>query len=106
MRSGRTRRKMQTLVRQWAASDEPRHVFARRHGLTVSQFDYWKRQVRQLPSTDTALAFAPVRVLTDGDPAVGGTIELVLTSGERLIMRDGISTELVRTVVSALRASC
>ena len=47
-----------------------------------------------------------MRVLAEGEAAVGGTMELVLTSGERLIIRDGMSTELVRTVVSALRTSC
>jgi hypothetical protein len=39
------RQPMATLVRQWETSDEPRRAFARRPGLTVSQFDYWKRQV-------------------------------------------------------------
>ena len=106
MTRDRTRRRMQRLVQQWEASDETRKAFARRHGLTVSQLDYWKRHVPPRPSTDVSPAFAPVRVLADGEAAVGGTMELVLTSGERLIVRDGMSTELVRTVVSALRTSC
>ncbi|MGH9384257.1 MAG: IS66 family insertion sequence element accessory protein TnpA [Vicinamibacterales bacterium] len=106
MTRDRTRRKMQALVRQWEASDEPRQAFAQRHGLTVSQFDYWKRLVRQILLSESLPAFAPVRVLTDRDTAVGGTMEWVLTSGERLIIRDSLSPELVRTVVSALRASC
>lgn len=97
---------MQTLVRQWETSGEPRTAFARRHGLTVSQFDYWKRHVRQRPAADSPPAFAAVRVLAADETVGGGTMEVLLASGERVIIRAEISTDLVRAVVSALRASC
>lgn len=100
-----TRRRIATLVPKWETSGEPRRAFARRHGLTVSQFDYWKRQVRR-GAAATETAFTPVQVLTTSEAHDGGVIEVRLASGERVTIREGVSVDLVRAVVSALRASC
>lgn len=98
---------MATLVRQWETSGEPRRAFARRHGVTVSQFDYWKRQVRRAATATEAVRFAPVQVVERGPERRDGTcLELVLPGGERVIIHDGVSVDLVRTVVTALRSSC
>lgn len=35
-----------------------------------------------------------------------GVVEVVLASGERVVVREGPSSGLVREVVAALRASC
>lgn len=96
---------MQALVRQWEAGDEPRTAFARRHGLTVSRFDYWKRQVRYAPSTDL-VALAPVQVLADAPARGAAAIEVVFPRGECVTIQDGVSVDLVRTVIATLRASC
>jgi hypothetical protein len=106
MASERTRRRMIALVRAWERSGETRDVFARRHGLTVSQWDYWKRQVRRASSDDAAVSFTPVRVLGDVNTRARDGVEVVLTSGERVVVHDGTSVDLLRTVLSALRASC
>jgi hypothetical protein len=103
-RIGTERRRMETLVRQWETSGESRRAFARRHGLTVSRFDYWKRQVRQ--ASPEAVAFAPVRVLEEGEPRAGRSVEVVLASGDRIVVPAGASVDLLRTVLAALRASC
>jgi hypothetical protein len=77
----RMRRRMAALVRQWDASGETRDVFARRHGLTVSRLDYWKRQMRQASARDAAVGFAPVRVVGDLDTRASAGVEVVLASG-------------------------
>lgn len=102
----RMRRRMAALVRTWETSGEARDVFARRHGLTVSQWDYWKRQVRRAVSDDAAVSFTPVRVLADVARPAGDGVEVVLPSGERIVVRDGTSGDLLRTVLAALRAPC
>lgn len=109
MASARTQQRMAALVRQWDASGEPRRTFARRHGLTVSQFDYWKREVRRraLDRADEAPAgFAPVHVIDgirEGDDA---GLEVVFRGGERLTIPAGTSPDVVHAVILALRAPC
>jgi transposase-like protein len=98
---------MAALVREWETSGEPRRAFARRHGLTVSQFDYWKRQVRGTTRANEAVRFAPVQVVERGTERRDSTyLELVLPGGERLTVHEGASVDLVRTVVAALRSAC
>jgi transposase-like protein len=106
MAGTRTRRGMTALVRQWEAGGETREAFARRHGLTVSQLDYWKRQVRQAEPSDAAVRFTAVRVRDDQPTPARDRVEVVLRTGERIVVRDGASIDLLRTVLAALRASC
>jgi hypothetical protein len=97
---------MTALVRQWETSSDSRQVFARRHGLTVACFDYWKRRVRQAAAEEPPVRFAPVHVLPDAAPRVAPTIEVVLVSGERLMIPTDVSSDQVRAVLAALRSSC
>lgn len=107
MGSDRIRRRMTALVRQWETNGEPRRAFARRHGLTVSQFDYWKREVRRAVTTNAAARFAPAQVVEPGTELPDRpSLELVLPGGERVRIREGASVNLVRTVVAALRSAC
>lgn len=111
MVTNRTRQRMTALVRQWETSDEPRRAFARRHGLTVSQFDYWKRQVRraedpQADETEEPAGFARVHVIGGAGGRAGACIEVELRGGERLTIHEGTSPDLVRAVVMAVRSSC
>ena len=103
--SVRTRRRMAALVRQWEASSEPREVFARRHGLSVGSFDYWKRRLREASADVPRVTFAPVHVVADPAPRPAA-IELVLVSGERLTIPAGASSADLRAVLTALRAPC
>ena len=108
MVSTRAGQRMAALVRQWETSGEPRRAFARRHGLTVSQFDYWKRQVRRRDpeKSDEPAGFARVHVIGGAGGQVEASIEVEFRGGERLRIHEGTSTDLVRAVVLALRASC
>lgn len=105
MITDRARQRRAALVRQWEASGEPRRAFARRHGLTLSQFDAWKRQVRR-DGAKQGMGFAPVHLVTASEMSNGGVIDVTLASGERLTIHAGVSVDLLRTVVTALRPSC
>jgi hypothetical protein len=97
---------MAALVRAWEIGSESRHAFARRHGLTVARFDYWKRRVRQAAPAEAPVSFVPVQVVSDAPRPVAGAIEVVLVSGERLTLPAGVSSDQVRVVLAALRAPC
>lgn len=107
MVTSRARQRMATLVRQWETSGEPRRAFASRHGLTVAQFDCWKRQVRRGGAAGAAsMGFARVQVVDTPRQGHNGGIEVLLGGGDRLTIHEGTSVDLVRAVVMTLRASC
>jgi hypothetical protein len=97
-------RKMTALVRQWEQSTDTRERFARRHGLTLASFEYWKRRVRREATAAAVPTFAAVQVVADHAVPAAHTIDVVLTGGERLIIHEGVSSDLLRTVVTAFRA--
>jgi transposase-like protein len=97
---------MAALVRQWEQSTETRASFARRHGLTLASFEYWKRRVRREAVPTGAPTFAPVTVVADPAASEPRRIEVALATGERVIIDEGVSVDFVRTVVAALRPSC
>ena len=104
-RSHRVR--MTRLVSQWRARDESQARFARRHGVAPWTFWYWCRKLSSEGLTGAGAApaapFVPVRVTPDAE--VGG-VEVVRPAGERVRVSAGASAELVRAVVTALRAAC
>ena len=104
MRREDIRRQMTALVRRWGASGEPQAEFARRHGVSAAKLRYWVARVP--PAAADTVTFTPVQVRDVGRPEVGGTIEVALTTGERLVIAAGASADLVRAVVAALRATC
>lgn len=107
MISKRTPARMARLVAQWRASGESRAGFARRRHIPAWTFWYWCRKLsaespveadRPPPAT-----FVPAHVTADAD---AHAIEVVFTSGERVHVRLDAPAELVRTVLTALRAPC
>ena len=100
-----TRRHMTALVRRWDASGETQVVFARQHGVSHGKFRYWLGREDRQPDVARPVAFTPVQVV-DAPPLDSGAIDITLATGERLLVRAGVSGELVRAVVSALRAPC
>ena len=103
----RTRRRMTALVARWQGSGQTVSAFARANGVTRDQFEYWRRRVaavglrpRRSKRESGEIGFRPVRLLD----AVG--VEVVVPSGERVLIREGASTELVAAVMEALRARC
>ena len=94
------------LVAQWRTSGEPQAGFARRHGVSPWTLWYWSRKRTDSSTGRPARpGFVPVHVVPDAAPPMAAAIEVVLASGERLTIPDGVSSERVRTVVAALRAT-
>ena len=99
--------KMTALVRQWRVSGEPQARFARRHGVRPWTLWYWSQKVhRAAPRRATARpAFVPVAVVPEAvRPPMA--IEVVLASGERLVVPDGVGSTRLREVLAAVRAAC
>ena len=63
--------------------------------MTLSCFDYWRRQVREA-CPDTSVGFARVRVIAADVPPDAGVLEVVLAHGERVLIRAGASADLCR----------
>jgi len=102
----RTRR-MSRLVAQWRTSGESQAGFARRHGVPPWTLWYWSRKLANASSGRPARpAFVPVQVVADAVPRMAAMIEVVLVSGERLTIPEGVSSDRVRAVLAALRAAC
>jgi hypothetical protein len=94
---------MVTLVRQWEQGTDTRAAFAQRHGVSLATFDYWKRRVRREASTAAAATFAPVHLVSEHPHDANASIDVVLASGERLTVRAGVSVDVLRTILVALR---
>ncbi len=105
MQQAETRRRMAAVVRAWQQSTDTQVAFAARHGVSRSKLLYWLRRSPPREARREAVSFAPVRVV-GGATDEAAAIEVVLTGGERLVVRPGASAELVRVVLSALRAAC
>ena len=103
MAQKRTAAQMARLVTRWRKSGESRAAFARRHGVSGWSFWYWCRKLSETAPAQTAVPlFVPVRVT----PEAEASIEIVLSDGARVRVREGTSVEWVRAVVMALRSAC
>ncbi len=102
-----TAMRMTRLVAAWRASGEPQARFARRHGVQPWTLWYWSRKLaeRSRDSVGPAPAFVPVQVIAEPRPGAA-PIEVVLVSGERLTIPEGVSSDRVRAVLAALRSAC
>ena len=99
-----TRRQMTALVRRWQASTNTQATFAAARGLSRAKLRYWHRRVGHSPAA-APVGFAPVQVLTP-TAQEPGAIEVVLVSGESVVVYGGASAELVRAVLAAVRPAC
>lgn len=100
MRRVELRRRMTTLARQWPSSGATQAVFAARHGVSATKLRYWLR--RAASKTTGPVAFTPVQVIAPAPDDVGA-IEIVLRSGERVVVPPCVSPEFLRRVLTTLR---
>ena len=109
-----TRSRMERLISRWRKSGSSCTAFARANGVSVSTFFYWKRRLESAKSgakeraevRSTSTRFLPVRVVessTSPEPGVAGLVELVLETGERIRLTEGVSEETLRRVIRILR---
>lgn len=97
------RRRMLALVQRWQTGTETQEAFVRRHGLSRSALQYWVRQ--STAAAARPVAFAPVQ-LTGVPPGGREAIEVVLVSGERVVVPAQASADQLRVVLAVLRPSC
>jgi hypothetical protein len=96
------RDEMVRLVELWRSSGRPALSFAAEHGVSRSKFEYWKRRLAVPRSRgEKPPGFMPVR-LVSSDPAC----EVVFANGDRLVLREAVSAEMLRGLIGALRGGC
>ena len=75
--------------------------FCKDHGLAVHAFYYWRKRLRE---QQQPMRFALVETARGPQqPANEASLELVLTSGERLRIGVGVDGTTLRTVLAVLR---
>ena len=102
----RIRERMRKLLESWQRSGEPAARFCRRHGITPQKLGYWRRVLeRGNGSAASRPRFVPVRLV--GDEVNGaGVVEIVLGGDCRVLVREGVSRELLREVMAVVREGC
>jgi hypothetical protein len=75
-------------------------LFCKQQGLTEYSFYAWRKRLRK----QAPVRFALVERGAWPGPAAETSVELVLTSGERLRIAAGVDAATLRTVLEALRA--
>jgi transposase-like protein len=93
---------MQRIVAGFDGSGLSQQAFCHRHGLKLSTFTYWRRQL-----SDAAPAsgrFLEIELV--GDQAEAGTIELHLPGGARAVVGATVSESLISRLLRASRSSC
>jgi len=104
-----TRARMTGLVRRWQRSGKTAAAFCRRHGIKPQRLSYWKRvlgvaePIERRRSRRRGVGFVPVRLVGAG---AAGPLEIQLASGDRLVLHEGSSLELLRRAVAVLRERC
>ena len=103
------RERMRALVERWRRSGETAAAYCRRQGIPAQKLSYWKRALGLTGLVRRRVArraggLVPVRVLS-GSGATGG-LEILLANGDRVLLHEGVSRELVREALMALRERC
>ncbi|MBV9169874.1 MAG: transposase [Chloroflexi bacterium] len=111
--SDERRTAMFDLVRRWRESGTRARVFAQEHGVTAWTLYYWREQLTkeerpaQRPSRRPRTRMkkpklVPVRIM----PEEGSTLELILTTGDRVRVPGDVGADTLRRVVQVLRTAC
>jgi hypothetical protein len=97
----------QNLIREAARSGLSIREFCRRGRVTISQFYWWQRRLKQQPRPRTKRrssgkgAASFVLVSEEGGSLDAG-IELVLSDGRRLRIHKGVDETTLRAVLAAM----
>ena len=96
------RARMEGLVERWRRSGQSVSAFCRKQRISRDKLVYWRRRLAGGGAAGEGTELAPVRLIRSG-PVDDGRLEIVLGTGDRLLVREGISPELLRDVVAVLR---
>lgn len=107
------RERMREALRRWRRSGLSAAAFCRREGMVPQTLSYWKRvlgpakAVVRRRRAARPVGFVPVRLVDSADGvATTGGLEIALASGDRLVVREGVSRELLRDALLVLRERC
>jgi len=108
-RTRTSRSGMEAWVERWERSGVSPAGFCRRHRIPDQRLSYWRRAIRRPSGAAKERGaerpgFAPVRVVDLGTGS--GGLEVVLASGDRLVLREGVSVDLLRDALVVLRERC
>lgn len=110
MAGAKRRERMRVLLEGWRGSGESQAAFSRRHGINPQKLSYWKRVLgfgqAKGASRSAGLRFVPVRLVGVGETAGTSSVEIVMGAECRVVVREGVSRELLREVVAVLREAC
>jgi transposase-like protein len=87
-------------VAQQERSGQSVKQFCEAQGITEQSFYVWRKRLQKQP----AMRFALVETTAIEGQSIGDAgLELILTRGERLRIRSGVDSALLRTVLEVLR---
>ena len=101
-RNGSKERYWREVFRQWDLSGLTRVEFCRRRDLTVTTFDFWRRELRRRDA-DPAVVSRPVAPALVPVTVIGmSAIEVVLRDGRSVRVPAGFDPACLRSVLSVL----
>ena len=83
-----------------AESGQAIRAFCREHKLSEHSFHWWRRQLRE----DRTVRFALLEARSAEADGVVAPLELLLRTGERLRIGNGVDAATLRVVLDAVRA--
>ena len=87
------------VIGEQLENGQPIRAFCRERELSEASFHWWRKQLRK----DRTVQFALLDPSADGN-GVMPRLELVLRTGERLRIGNGVDTTTLRVVLDAVRA--
>ncbi len=100
-RGRRSRVEADRLALEYEQSGMSRQAFSRERGISVHSLDSYRRRLRG-PLPGQASTLLPVELIETS--AHGGGLRVELANGRRVVVEEGFSPSLLKSVVAALEA--
>lgn len=95
----------QEVVNEWQKSQLPQQRFCEERQINFNQFKNWRYQLKRSTQDNEISNFIPITVVSDmvsDEEKLNGIIELHLTDGKKLILRDDYAKTVFDKLVSIL----